>query len=123
VSILRKVVAVIILGYGVFAGSAVLLFRVTERDPHAPQNLGFIVFAVLYGITFAGLGGLLAARIAPTKRNFSAAFVAFTIALVATVSLIARPGAGLTWSQWAALVLMAPSAWAAATLFVRRAPK
>jgi RsiW-degrading membrane proteinase PrsW (M82 family) len=113
VNIVRSVVAVLI-GYVVFAGSAVLLFNITKRDPHSPQNLGFIVFAAVYGMFFAGLGGLLADRIAPKKGTVHAAFVSLLIALGAAVSLLAAPGAGSTWSQWAALVLMAPSAWAAA---------
>jgi FtsH-binding integral membrane protein len=118
----RKVIAVI-LGYIVFAGSAVLLFKIAGRDPHAPQNFGFKLFAVLYGIVFAALGGLLAARIAPTKRNVPAALVAILIALGATISLIATWGAGSTWSQWAALLLMAPSALFAPMAVYRRTQK
>lgn len=117
--ILRSVLAVI-LGYAVFAASAVVLFHATGLDPHAPQKVGFIAFAVVYGVVFAGLGGLLAARIAPSKGVLHAAFVALVIALGAAVSLVASPGAGATWSQWTALVLMAPSAWIAAMVFARR---
>lgn len=116
-------VAAVILGYAVFAVSAVALFNFAGRDPHAPQSLGFILFAVVYGIIFAGLGGLVAARIAPGKRTIHAAFVTLIIALGAAVSLVARPGAGSTWSQWAALIVMAPSAWGAATVFTRRASR
>ncbi len=122
VSVFRSIAAVV-LGYAVFAVSAVLLFNVAGRDPHAPQNLAFIVFAVVYGIAFAALGGLLAARIAPANGAIHAAFVTLVIALGAAVSLFASPGAGSTWSQWAALVLMAPSAWVAAKLFPRRGAK
>jgi len=122
VKIFRSVVAVI-LGYAVFAGSAVLLFNIAGRDPHAPQKLGFMVFAGLYGITFAALGGLLAARMAPGKGLLHAAFLAFIIALGAIVSLVARPGVGSTWSQWTALLLMAPSAWGAPVVFARRGTK
>ncbi len=106
-------VAAVLIGYVVFAGSAVLLFNAAGRDPHAPQSLGFIIFTVVYGILFAGLGGLLAARIAPKKPTVHAALVSLLIALGATVSLLAAPGAGSTWSQWAALIFMAPSAWGA----------
>jgi hypothetical protein len=120
--ILQSVLAVI-LGYAVFAASAVLLFDAAGRDPHAPQKLGFVVFAVFYGVTFAGLGGLLATHIAPVKGTLHAGFVALIIALGAIVSLVARPGAGSTWSQWTALVLIAPSAWAAAVVFARRVHK
>ena len=120
--ILRSVLAVF-LGYAVFAVSAVFLFNTAGRDPHAAQKLGFVVFAVFYGVTFAGLGGLLAARIAPAKGMLHAALVALIIALGAIVSLVARPDARSTWSQWTALVLMAPSAWAATVMFARRVHK
>jgi hypothetical protein len=82
-----------------------------------------MLVAVVYGIIFAGLGGLLAARIAPAKGTLHAGFVTVLIALGATISLVARPGAGSTWSQWAALGLMAPSAWGGARIFVRRGPR
>jgi hypothetical protein len=121
VNILRSVVAVI-LGYAVFAASAVLLFNIAGRDPHAPQNFGFILSAVIYGIVFAGLGGLLAAWIAARRGELHAALVALAIALGAIVSLVASPRAGSTWSQWSAIALMAPSAWGTARLFTRRAP-
>ncbi len=118
--ILRSIVAVL-LGYAVFAASAALLFKIAERDPHAPQSLAFILFAVLYGIGFAGLGGMVAACIAPRKASLHAAFVTSIIALGAAISLVAKPGDGSTWSQWAALVLIAPSTWVAAAIFAWRA--
>ncbi len=116
---LVRSVAAIVLGYAVFALSAVLLFKITGKDPHAPQNLAFQLFAAVYGIAFAALGGLLAARVAPSKGSLHAASVAFLIALGAIVSLAAS-AAGSTWSQWAALVLMAPSSWIAAAVFAGR---
>ena len=122
VNIIRSVAAVIS-GYAIFAASAVLLFQVAGRDPHAPQTLAFECLAVVYGIIFAGLGGLLAAGIAPRRGTLHAAFVTVTIALGAAASLLAKPGAGATWSQWTALVLMAPSAWGAAKAFARWLPK
>jgi hypothetical protein len=113
-------VLAVILGYVVFAASAVLWFNLAGRDPHTAQSLGFTVFSVIYGIAFAALGGLLAASIAPSRRILHAAIVASIIALGAIVSLLARSGVGSTWSQWSALVFMAPSAWAAPKVFARR---
>jgi hypothetical protein len=95
VTLFRSVVAVVI-GYAVFAASAVLLFHTTGRDPHAPQNAGFVLFAVVYGMLFAGLGGLLAVHLAPTKGTLPAVFVSGMIALGATVPLVTAPGAGAT---------------------------
>jgi hypothetical protein len=106
----------VLFGYAVFALSAVFLFQSTHRDPHAAQNVGFIVFAVVYGMVFASAGGLLTAKLAPARAVFHAALMSIVIVLGATASLVARPGAGATWSQWTAITLMAPSAWAAAWL-------
>lgn len=106
---LRSVGAVIA-GYVVFAVSAVLLFQLSGIDPHAEQSVPFMVFAVLYGMGFAALGGLLAIRLAPSRPALHAVLLTGLIALGATVSLIARPGAGATWSQWTAIFLMAPCA-------------
>jgi uncharacterized membrane protein YfcA len=37
--------------------------------------------------------------------------MALILALGATSSLVMSPGSRATWSQWSALLLMAPSAW------------
>ena len=116
-AVLRSVL-VVLAGYAVFGVSAALLFQLSGRDPHAPQNLGFIIFAVSYGMVFAGVGGLLAAKLARSRRLLHACGVSVLIGVGATVSLVARPGAEATWSQWAALTLMAPSAWGAAAVRV-----
>ena len=52
VSFLRSVVAVV-LGYAVFAVSGGLLFKVAGRDPHAVQELWFVVLAVIYGMVLS----------------------------------------------------------------------
>jgi FtsH-binding integral membrane protein len=101
----------ILAGYLTFALSAVALFQLSGRDPHAPQPLWFVVVAVVYGMAFAGLGGCVATRIAPVRSQRHAGILAVVVALGATVSLIASPGAGATWSQWSAITLMAPSAY------------
>ncbi len=108
--VLRSLTAVVG-GYLIFALSAVALFQLSGRDPHAPQPLWFEAAAVLYGMAFAALGGFVAARVAPTRALLHAGGVAAILALGASVSLVASPGAGATWSQWAALALMVPSAW------------
>jgi len=100
-----------VLGYAVFAVSGGLLFRVAGRDPHAVQDLWFVVLAVVYGMVFAGLGGVVAARLAPSRGAVHAGVVTGLIALGAMVSLV--KSAGATWSQWSAILLMAPCAWGA----------
>jgi hypothetical protein len=105
-----RTVAAVVGGYLIFALSAVALFHVTGRDPHAPQPIWFVAATVAYGIVFATLAGFVAARCARARPLRHAAGVAVLLALGATVSLVAHPGVGATWSQWGALILMAPSA-------------
>ena len=117
--ILRSVLAVI-LGYAVFAVSAVLLFKLTGRDPHATQDLPFVILTTIYGMVFAALGGILTARVAGGKPTVHAAVLSVVIALGAASSLIASPGSHAKWSQLGALLLMAPSAFLAPRMLRRR---
>jgi hypothetical protein len=112
-------VSVVVGGYLIFALSAVALFQLSGRDPHAPQPLWFMVAAVAYGMGFAAVGGFFAARLAPTRGLLHAGIVAVVVALGASVSLVASPGAGATWSQWAALALMAPCAYVGGRIATR----
>jgi len=106
---IRSVVAMIV-GYFVFAVSAVLLFSLSGRDPHDAVPAWFLVTSILYGCAFAALGGYLAAVIAGRKAFQHAAILTIVIGAGALVSLLSRPGKGAIWSQLAALLLMAPSA-------------
>jgi hypothetical protein len=107
-----KSVAGVVVGYLVFAVSAGLLFWATGRDPHQDQGSGFILFSVLYGIAFAAAGGFLAGVIAARKPRQHAVAVALVVAIGASLSMLAQPGAGSRWSQLTALVFMAPAALA-----------
>ncbi len=102
-------VAVVVLGYVVFAGSAALLFQLSGQGPHAAASAGFMVLTVVYGVGFAALGGWLAARLAGAHPVGHAAAVAALIAAGAIASLLFA-GASHTWSMWSTLVLRAPSA-------------
>ena len=106
---LRSIAAVII-GYLVFAVSAVALFRLSGRDPAALQPPSFVVLSVLYGMFFAALGGYIAAAIARRNELLHAGIVAGVLALLAGFSMVAQPGQASVWSQVAAVGLMAPSA-------------
>jgi hypothetical protein len=105
--VIRSVLA-ILLGYAVFAVSAVALFAVGGRDPHSQASAGFTIIAIAYGACFGVLAGLVAAWVA-RRAYFTHAFaVGCIIALGAAISLIARPGEGAIWTQLAAMVLFAP---------------
>ena len=106
---LRGILAIII-GYLLFAGSAVALFALSHQDPHTRAPLKFLVLSVLYGIFFALLAGYLTALIGRVNDLRYVLLLAAIIAVGALVSLFARPGAGAIWSQVAALLLMAPAA-------------
>jgi hypothetical protein len=102
----------VIAGYLIFAVSAVLLFHLTNIDPHSPAALGIKTITVAYGLAFAYLGGFVAGRIAGRTDLVSGIALAIVIALGATISIVARPGAGALWTQTAALVLFAPASFA-----------
>ncbi len=108
-NMVRRIIGVLV-GYIVFAASAVLLFRLAGRNPHAQQDVGFMVAAIVYGVFFGALGGYLSAVIGGGRPRTQGIWVGVIIALGATVSLLAGPKAGSAWSRVAALFLMAPAA-------------
>lgn len=118
---MRTVLAVIA-GYVIFAVSAVALFQLTHRAPHAPTSVGFALVATTYGMAFAAFAGLAAQRIARRVDLLAPACVALVIALGATVSLVSTWREAAHWSQWTALLLMAPSAMLGGVLARRVSP-
>ena len=109
----------VVSGYLIFALSAVLYFRLANVDPHSPAAVGFEMLTIAYGLVFAMLGGFIAGKIARRTGLMSGILLALVIVLGATVSIIARPGAGALWSQTAALLLFAPASVAGDWLRVR----
>jgi hypothetical protein len=99
-------VAAVVLGYLIFAGSAVLLFQISGRAPHAPASPAFMVGSTLFGVVFAALGGYVAGWVAQRHPARHASVVLDSLA-----SLLTQPGPGASWSQLAAILLMAPAAW------------
>jgi hypothetical protein len=86
-------------GYVIFALSGVALGVVSGRNLHTPQPLWFIALTAGYGVLFAGLGGLVASRIAP-HRGWAVLGMTCLLALGAAASLVASPAADARWSQW-----------------------
>jgi hypothetical protein len=113
-------IASVAAGYLVFAASAALLFQISGQDPHAPSTAGFKIGSMIWGIVFALIAGWLTARIAVHRPATHASVLAGLIALGALISLLLSGGA--IWSQVAALVLMAPAAWAGGGL-ARKVPE
>jgi len=106
---LRGILAIIV-GYVIFAGSAIALFALARQDPHTSAPPMFLVLSVLYGIFFALLAGYLTTLIAKVNDLRYVLLLAAIIAAGALFSLLARPGAGAIWSQVSTLLLMAPAA-------------
>jgi hypothetical protein len=102
----------VVAGYSIFAISAVVLFHLSRVDPHSPATLGFKALTVAYGLAFAYFGGFVAGRIAGRTDLVGGIALAIVIALGATISMIARPGAGALWTQTAALLFFAPASLA-----------
>lgn len=100
----------VIFGYVIFATSAVLLFRLAGRNPHAAQDVPFMIDSIVYGMAFAALGGYMSAATGGGHAKTQGAWVGAIIAIGAMASLAASPGADARWSMLGALVLMAPSA-------------
>lgn len=113
-----KALGAAICGYLVFALTGVALGEVSGRNLHAAQPLWFMSLTTLYGMVFAGLGGLLAIRIAP-HRGWSVHVMTTLLVAGAVGSLIGSPPADARWSQWTALIFMAPSAFLAPRLLAR----
>lgn len=107
-----RIFLAVVAGYLIFAVSAVLLFHLTNIDPHSPAALSFKAFTMAYGLAFAFLGGFVAGRIARRADLVCGIALAIFIALGATISMIARPGAGALWTQTAALLFFAPASLA-----------
>ncbi len=115
---LRLILGVIV-GYAVFALSAVLLFRLSQQGTYAAATPAFMTGGIIYGVFFGMLAGYVAAGIA--RRRIAAVAVAIVIVLGAVMSLVFRPAGAAVWSQFAALLLMAPAAALGGT--VGRRPK
>ena len=94
-------------GYLIFALTGVALGMVSGRNLHAAQPVWFVALTAAYGVLFAGIGGLVASRIAP-HRGWAVTGMACLLALGAAVSLVTSPAADAQWSQWVAILLAAP---------------
>jgi hypothetical protein len=115
-----RVLLAVVTGYLIFAISAVLLFQVTQHDPHASPTVAFAVASVVWGMLFALCGGFTAARIAQRSSLMPSVMVACLIATGALISLLSDGDKGSIWSQLSALLLMAPAAVAGGWIKLRK---
>ena len=118
-----RLIAGILLGYLLFAFTAVLIFTVLGRDPHAAAEPALMVGTIGAGLIAAFVGGYIGAMVARGRERTAGLVIGGIIALAAGVSLVAQPGSGAQWSQLSAL-FMAPVAVLGSIVRARfRAPR
>jgi hypothetical protein len=115
-----RLIGGIVLGYVIFAFTAVVVFAIPARDPHSAADPAFMVGAIGAGIIAAIAGGYLGAAVARGSERAAGVVIAIIIAGAALISLFVQPGEGARWSQLAALLLMSPSAFLGAAIRSRR---
>ncbi len=116
-AILRLILAVLA-GYAVVVVTTMGLFAGTGHDPHAPQSLAFMATSVVVGVAASIAGGYLASSINAQPTISASRTLGFLIAVGAAVSLAAAGGS--RWSQWVAMLTMAPAALAGGVLWLER---
>ena len=104
-NVIRNILGLIV-GYLIFAVSAVLLFNLSGIDPHADASYGTIALVVSFGAVFAFLGGYIAKLIAATNTLTANYVLAILMAGFAAFSFFKSPGNHYT--QIAAIFLFAP---------------
>ncbi len=112
-NIARNILGVIV-GYLIFAVSAVLLFQLSGIDPHADAGIGTMVLVIVFGAFFAFIGGYTA-RLIAFARSLAVNIVLFClIAGFALISLLKSDGSHYT--QIAAILFFAPMSMAGGIL-------
>lgn len=112
-----RLLAGIVLGYLLFAFTAVVLF--IGRDPHAPAEPAVMVGTIGAGLIAAFVGGYVGGIVARGRELTAGLVIGAIIAAAATASLLAQPGEGAQWSQTSAF-FMAPVAVLGAYIRSRR---
>src|SRR5436190_23257077 len=104
--IVRNIAAVIV-GYVIFAVSAVLLFNLAGIDPHAETGIGTKAGVIVFGCIFAFIGGYVAKLIAASNTLTVNIVLAVLMAGFAAFSTFKSTGEHYT--QTAAIFLFAPA--------------
>jgi hypothetical protein len=107
----------IIIGYLIFAFSALVLFRVTHHNPHAPATPSFEITAIAYGIFFAFLAGYWGNMIAGRSDFVVPGSIAVIVAVGAIVSMAFK---GISWSPLSGLILMTPAVLVGGFTYLKR---
>lgn len=105
INVLRNIGGVIV-GYLIFAVSAVSLFSIAGIDPHADAGLETMTMVILFGAAFAFVSGYVAKLLVSTKTMTANFVLAFIMAGFAAFSLFMSSGSHYT--QVAAMFAFAP---------------
>ncbi len=100
-------IAAVIVGYLIFAVSAVMLFNLSGIDPHAETGLMTKFGVVVFGCVFSFIGGYVAKLIAAANTLTVNIVLAVLMAAFAAFSFFKSPGEHYT--QIAAIFLFAPA--------------
>ena len=104
-TIVRNIAAVVV-GYLIFAVSAVLLFKLGGIDPHAEAGIGTILLVVFFGVFFSFVAGFVANAIAASRSlivNVALAALMFAFAAFSSIR-----STGEHYTQFAAMFIFAP---------------
>jgi len=104
---IKKVIGIVI-GYAIFAASALALFKLSGHDPHADPTIVFAILTAVYGAVFSFIGGLVAQLIARTNDLKIRYILAWIIAGFALFSFFKTDGNH--WTQILAIFIFGPAA-------------
>ena len=114
-----RLIAGIVVGYFLFAFSALVTFNVLGQDAHANATPAVMVGTIGVGLIAAFVGGYVGAIVARGRERTAGLGIAFVIAAIAASVLLTQPAGDARWSPLSALV-MAPVAALSSVIRSRR---
>lgn len=119
-NIVRNILAVVV-GYLIFAVSAVLLFQLAGIDPHSDISTSMMAIIIIYGMLFAFIGGYTTQWISKSSTLTINYVLAGIMAAFAAFSLF--KASGNHYSQLAAIFLFAPMSVVGGVVRLKRVKK
>jgi hypothetical protein len=101
-----KKILSIIAGYAIFSISSVALFELTGHDSQEQATVYFQLLSAIYGAVFSFIGGLAVQLIARTKTLTLNCILAFMMAGIAALSMVASDGSH--WTQMSVIFIFSP---------------
>jgi len=116
----RKILSILV-GYAIFAATAVALFKFSGQDPHADPAKSFMVLTAIYGALFSFIAGILTKLIARTRDLTINYVLAVIMAGFATFSFF--KSGGNHWTQLLAIFVFAPISILGGLFYSKRATR